>query len=162
MISELEERILAEVQDLPLTATPFKDVAQRLGLDEATVLATCQVMLDKGYVKRFSVSLSHRKLGFSANPMTAMNVPEDRVEEVGQTVAREPGVTHCYSRSGWAYNLFFMIHDKDRETAIRRAEEIVQRAGGFDHRILFSTRELKKTSFTIERPVANEEKEVRG
>ena len=127
MISELEERILAEVQDLPLTATPFQDVAQRLGLDEATVLTTCQVMLDKGYVKRFSVSLSHRKLGFSANPMTAMNVPEDRVEEVGQTIAREPGVTHCYSRSGWAYNLFFMIHDKDRETAIRRAEEIVKR-----------------------------------
>ena len=162
MISEIEERILAEVQSLPLTATPFQDVAQRLGLDETTVLATCKEMLDKGYVKRFSVSLSHRMLGFSANPMTAMDVPEDRVEEVGQTIAREPGVTHCYTRSGWDYNLFFMIHDKDRETAIRRVEDIVQRAGGFDHRILFSTRELKKTSFTIERHAASSEEEVRG
>jgi len=162
MISELEERILAEVQSLPLTATPFEDVAQRLGLDEATVLAACQEMLDKGYVKRFSVSLSHRRLGFSANPMTAMDVPEDRVEEVGQAIAREPGVTHCYTRSGWTYNMFFMIHDKDRENAIRRAKEIVQRAGGFNHRILFSTRELKKTSFTIERPVASGDEEVRG
>ncbi|MCK5415170.1 MAG: Lrp/AsnC family transcriptional regulator, partial [Thermoplasmata archaeon] len=67
----MEERVLAEVQSLPLTATPFQDVAQRLGLDEATVLETCKVMLDKGFVKRFSASLSHRKLGFSANPMTA-------------------------------------------------------------------------------------------
>ena len=162
MISELEERILAEVQNLPLTATPFQDVAHRLGLDEATVLAACRKMMDKGYVKRFSVSLSHRRLGFSANPMTAMDVPEDRVEEVGQAIALEPGVTHCYTRSGWAYNLFFMIHDKDRENAIRRAKKIIQRAGGFNHRILFSTRELKKTSFTIERPSASGDKEVRG
>ncbi len=162
MISELEERILAEVQDLPLTATPFEDVAHRLGLNEATVLAACRKMMDKGYVKRFSLSLSHRRLGFSANPMTAMDVPEDQVEEVGQAIAMEPGVTHCYERSGWAYNLFFMIHDKDREDAIRRAEEIVQRAGGFNHRILFSTRELKKTSFTIEPPAASGDKEVRG
>ncbi len=160
MISDLEERILAEVQSLPLTATPFHDVAQRLGLDEATVLATCKDMLDKGYIKRFSVSLSHRKLGFSANPMTAMDVPEDQVEAVGQVIAQEPGVTHCYTRSGWAYNLFFMIHDKDRENAIRRAEAIVHRAGEFNHRILFSTRELKKTSFTIERPAASDEGEV--
>jgi DNA-binding Lrp family transcriptional regulator len=160
MISDLEEKILAEVQSLPLTATPFHDVAQRLGLDEATVLATCKDMLDKGYIKRFSVSLSHRKLGFSANPMTAMDVPEDQVEAVGQAIAQEPGVTHCYTRSGWAYNLFFMIHDKDRENAIRRAEAIVHRAGEFNHRILFSTRELKKTSFTIERPAASDEGEV--
>ena len=152
MISDLEERILAEVQSLPLSPTPFQDVAEGLGLDEATVISVCEDMQAKGYIKRFSVSLSHRKLGFSANPMTAVDVPEDRVEEVGQAIAREPGVPHCYTRSGWDFNLFFMIHDKDRETAIQRAEDIVNRAGGFPHRIMFSTRELKKTSFTIVSP----------
>lgn len=162
MISEMEERVLAEVQSLPLTSTPFKDVADRLGLDEATVISVCEDLHAKGFVKRFGVSLSHRKLGYSANPMTAMNVPEDRVEEVGQAIAHEPGVTHCYTRSGWDYNLFFMIHDKDRENAIRRAGDIVGRAGGFPHRILFSTRELKKTSFMIARPEAGAEKEVSG
>jgi DNA-binding Lrp family transcriptional regulator len=157
MISDLEERVLAEVQSLPLTSTPFDDVAQRLGLDEATVISVCQDLLAKGLVKRFTVSLSHRRLGFSANPMTAMDVPEDRVDEVGQAIARIPGVTHCYTRSGWDYNMFFMIHDKDAENAIRRAEEIVERVGPFPHRILLSARELKKTSFMIARPVAGNE-----
>jgi DNA-binding Lrp family transcriptional regulator len=160
MISELEERVLAEVQSLPLTSTPFQDVAHRLGLDEATVISVCEDLLAKGHVKRFSVSLSHRRLGFSANPMTAIDVPEDRVEKVGRAIAEEPGVTHCYTRSGWDYNLFFMIHDKDRENAIRRAEDIVERVGGFPHRILFSTRELKKTSFMIDRPDSGAEGEV--
>ena len=161
MISELEERVLAEVQSLPLTATPFQDVADRLRMDEATVISVCEDLLTKGFVKRFSVSLSHRKLGYSANPMTAMDVPEDRVEEVGHAIAREPGVTHCYTRSGWDHNMFFMIHDKDRENAIRRAEDIVERVGGFPHRIMFSTRELKKTSFMIAHPDTGAEEEVR-
>ena len=160
MISELEEKVLAEVQSLPLTSTPFRDVADRLGLDEATVISVCEDLLAKGFVKRCTVSLSHRRLGFSANPMTAIDVPEDQVEEVGQSIAREPGVTHCYTRSGWDYNLFFMIHDKDRDNAIRRAEEIVERVGGLPHRIMFSTRELKKTSFMIARPDAAPEGEV--
>jgi DNA-binding Lrp family transcriptional regulator len=162
MISEMEERVLAEVQNLPLSKTPFQDVAYRLGLDEATVISVCEDLLSKGFVKRFSVSLSHRRLGFSANPMTAIDVPEDRVEEVGQAIASEPGVTHCYTRSGWEYNLFFMIHDKDRGNARRRAEDIVERVGGFPHRVLFSTRELKKTSFMIARPDADTEEEVRS
>jgi DNA-binding Lrp family transcriptional regulator len=161
MISDLEERVLAEVQSIPLTATPFQDVADRLGLDEATVISVCEDLLAKGFVKRFSVSLAHRKLGFSANPMTAMDVPEDRVEKVGQTIANEPGVTHCYTRSGWDYNMFFMIHDKDRDNAVRRAEDIVERVGGFPHRIMFSTRELKKTSFMIARPDTGADEEGR-
>ena len=160
MISELEERVLAEVQSLPLTSTPFQDVADRLGLDEATVISVCGDLMAKGYVKRFSVSLSHRRMGFSAYPMTAMDVPEDRVEEVGRSIAREPGVTHCYSRSGWDFNMFFMIHDKDRDSAVMRAEDIVERVGGFPHRILFSSRELKKTSFMVARPNAAPGKEV--
>jgi DNA-binding Lrp family transcriptional regulator len=162
LISELEERIMAEVQNLPLTPTPFADVAVRLGLDEATVMATCKDLLDRKVIKRFGVSLSHRKLGFTANPMTVMNVPEDMIDEVGKKIAEEPGVTHCYGRSGWDYNLFFMIHDRDRDNAIRRAEEIVSRAGGYDHRILFSTRELKKISYTIEAPHSGDTKEERG
>jgi DNA-binding Lrp family transcriptional regulator len=162
MISEIEERVLAEVQSLPLTSTPFLDVARLLGMDEDTVLSVCEDLLSKGYVKRFSVSLSHRRLGFSANPMTAMDVPEDRVDEVGLAIARVPGVTHCYTRSGWEYNMFFMIHDQDRDNAIRRAEEIVERVGAFPHRIMFSTRELKKTSFMIARPEIGTEKEDLG
>jgi hypothetical protein len=56
--------------------------------------------------------------------------------------------------------MFFMIHDKDRDNAIRRAEEIVEGVGGFPHRIMFSTRELKKTSFMIARPDADTDVEV--
>jgi len=81
--------------------------------------------------------------------MTVLKVPEDRMDEVGRLIASEPGVTHCYSRSGWEYNLFFMIHARTRDEGVARAKTIVERTGLNDYRHLFSLKEFKKVSFEI-------------
>jgi DNA-binding Lrp family transcriptional regulator len=149
LLSELERAVLSEVQRLPLTQKPFAEVASRLKIDENKVMTICKDLLQKGIIRRFGPSISHRKAGFNANPMTVINVPEDKVEEVGNIIASLHEVTHCYARSGWKYNLFFMIHGKTKEEGIERASSIVKKIGAFDYRILFSIRELKKTSFEI-------------
>ena len=151
MLSELERAVLSEVQRLPLTQKPFAEVASRLNINENTVLKICDDLLQNGIIRRFGPSISHRKAGFNANPMTVIRVPDDKVEEVGNTIANQPEVTHCYARSGWEYNLFFMIHARTKEEGMERASAIVKKIGNFDHRILFSIRELKKTSFEIPR-----------
>ena len=149
MLSELERAVLSEVQRLPLTQKPFAEVASRLNINENTVMKICNDLLQKGIIRRFGPSISHRKAGFNANPMTVINVPENKVEEVGNIIASQPDVSHCYARSGWKYNLFFMIHGKTKEESIERASSIVKKIGTYDYRILFSIRELKKTSFEI-------------
>jgi DNA-binding Lrp family transcriptional regulator len=115
--------------------------------------------MDRKVIRRMGPSISHRKFGFSANPMTVLLVPHDRLDEVGEMIAREPDVTHCYGRSGWDYNLFFMIHSKDKETAKKRAQEIVAKTGIEDFKTLFSIRELKKVSFRIPKISENIDKE---
>jgi DNA-binding Lrp family transcriptional regulator len=159
----VERKVLAEIQDMPLVKEPFNDVANRLGMEEDEVLNICQNLIKKGIIRRFGPSISHRRFGYSANPMTVLKVPEDILDEVGETIASESDVTHCYARSGWDYNLFFMIHSKDRDIARKRAQEIVKKTGIEDFRILFSLKELKKVSFRIpvksESPIA---KEVEG
>jgi DNA-binding Lrp family transcriptional regulator len=93
--------------------------------------------------------------------MTVLKVPEDRLDEVGEMIAHEEDVTHCYGRSGWDYNLFFMIHSKDKEAAKERAREIVKNTGIEDFKTLFSIRELKKVSFRIPKnPQISHPKEV--
>ncbi len=145
----MERAVLAEVQRLPLTQKPFAEVASRLKIGEETVLKTCKDLLYKGIIRRFGPSISHRKAGFNANPLTVIKVPDDNVEEVGNTIASQPEVTHCYARSGWKYNLFFMIHARTKEEGKERANYIVKKIGNYDYRILFSVSELKKTSFEI-------------
>ncbi|MEE9489974.1 MAG: Lrp/AsnC family transcriptional regulator, partial [Thermoplasmata archaeon] len=148
-ISDQERELLGEVQRLPLTQRPFAEIGARLGMDEGDVLTMCRDLLERGVIRRLGPSISHRKVGFTGNPMTALRVPEEDVDEVGQIIAAEPDVTHCYARSGWDYNVFFMIHAKTREDGLDRAHAIVRKTGIRDFRVMFSTREFKKIPFEI-------------
>ncbi|MCK5397697.1 MAG: Lrp/AsnC family transcriptional regulator [Thermoplasmata archaeon] len=141
--------VLKQVQRLPVTPTPFKDIADKLNVSEDDVLKASEDMLARGIIRRFGPSISHRKLGYGSNPMTVLKVPEERLDEIGEFIASQEGVTHCYHRSGWDYNLFFMIHGKDRESAFERAHEIISKVNIKDYKLLLSIREFKKTSFEI-------------
>jgi DNA-binding Lrp family transcriptional regulator len=149
LISEEERALLREVQRLPLTERPFAEIADHLGMEEEGVLVMCKDLLERGLIRRFGPSISHRKIGFAGNPMTVLNVPEEKLDDVGREIASEPDVTHCYARSGWDYNLFFMIHARTREEGLERALEIVTRTGVEDFRLMFSVNEFKKIPFEI-------------
>lgn len=149
MISETEKKVLSEIQDLPIVKYPYLEVAKRLGMEEDEVLELCKNLIERKVIRRIGPSISHRKFGFSANPMTVLKVPESNLDEIGEKIAQEPDVTHCYGRTGWDYNLFFMIHSKDKEAAKKRAQEIVEKTGVEDFKTLFSIKELKKISFRI-------------
>ena len=141
--------VLKQVQRLPVTSTPFRDIAGNLNVSEAEVIRACEDMLARGIIRRFGPSISHRKLGYGSNPMAVLKVPEERLDEIGQLIASHEGVTHCYHRSGWEYNLFFMIHGKDKESAFERAHEIVGKVNIKDYKLLLSIKEFKKISFEI-------------
>jgi DNA-binding Lrp family transcriptional regulator len=58
-------------------------------------------------------------------------------------------VTHCYRRNPadeWPYNLYTMVHAKDRKACRRIAEKMAKKALVETYALLFSNRELKKTS----------------
>ena len=160
LLSDKERAVLTEVQRLPLTQKPFVEIANRLNMNEEEVLKVCNNLLEKGIIRRFGPSISHRKIGFNANPLTVVKVPEDRINELGLAIAEEPDVTHCYARSGWEYNLFFMIHSKTREESLQRLKSIVTRSGNFDYRFLFSLKEFKKKPFEIPREEKKKQKKV--
>ena len=151
MISDAELSILAAVQSLPLSSEPFKDIADKLDMSVDDLFTTLSDLTEKGCIRRFGPSINHRKLGFVANPMAVMRVPDDRLDEVGNLIASQPGVTHCYSRSGWDYNMFFMTHARTKEEGIVKAEKIIGQTGISDYKLLFSVREFKKTSLDISR-----------
>jgi len=81
--------------------------------------------------------------------MIVWRAPEERVEEIGQALARQPEVSHCYQRppfEGFPYNLYAMVHGRSREECERVARRLSAQVGLHDYRILFSTCEFKKAS----------------
>jgi DNA-binding Lrp family transcriptional regulator len=147
-ISDADRALLVEMQqDLPLVSRPFRDMAERLGLDEEAFIERCLKLQSLGVMRRFGASVNHRKAGFSGNGMACWIVPEERVDEVGPGLAALPEVSHCYERATnpeWRHNIFAMIHGRVHEDCERIAGQASEDLGLDAPMVLFSTREFKK------------------
>ncbi|HEX6137277.1 MAG TPA: Lrp/AsnC family transcriptional regulator [Casimicrobiaceae bacterium] len=150
-----QTRIVAALQDgLPLQARPYAAIAERAGLardeGEQRVLRHLREWLRDGIVKRLGVIVRHRPLGYIANVMAVWDVPDDAVDAAGETLAREAGVTLCYRRAralpAWPYNLFCMVHGRDRGEVEGTLDAIGARTGldGHPHARLFSREAFKQ------------------
>ena len=150
MLTELEKKIIASIQgDIPVTMRPYRGISQKLGISEETLLENLQRLCDRGFIRRFGATLRHQRTGYTANAMAAWQVGENRIDEVGNKMASFRQVSHCYRRNptdGWPYNLYTMIHANDKEACRQTAREMSQAAAVENYTLLFSRRELKKTS----------------
>ncbi len=142
--------LAALVEDgLPLQRRPFDPWAEALGRPVSDVLATLQRWLGKGTLRRFGVIVRHHELGFEANAMTVFDVPDEQVDRCGRALAAQPGITLAYRRerdAGWPYNLYCMVHGRDREAVRSMIESAMMGSGleGYDHAVLFSRRRFKQ------------------
>ena len=146
-----ERALLGALQSgLPLVSRPFEAIAARLGSNEAAVIEQLHAWLRNGLIKRFGVVVRHHELGFAANAMVVWDIPADEVGERGRALAALPWVTLCYQRPrrlpDWPYNLFSMIHGRDRGTVLAQTEAAAQcfGLGGVARAVLFSTRRYKQ------------------
>ncbi|MCC7017224.1 MAG: AsnC family protein [Rhodospirillales bacterium] len=151
MLDSLDSRILAEIADgLPLAPAPYAVVGSRLGVGESEVIARIEGMIARGIIRRFGAVVPHRELGFTANAKTVWNVPDDEADKIGGIVAAYPFVTLCYRRPrrlpAWPYNLFCMIHGRDRITVLDQVDILNREAGlgRFPHAVLFSRLRFKQ------------------
>ena len=145
----LEDRaVINELQqDLPLTEKPFEPMAARLEIDVNDFLSRCQFLKQRGIMRRFSASVRHSSLGFTANAMTCWKAPPSMVENAGKKIAMLQEVSHCYERNTdtlWRYNLFAMIHADKKQTCQDMAKNLSQEIGLDEYVLLFSTKEFKK------------------
>lgn len=152
--------VLAE--GLPLVDRPYRALGQRVGLSEEQVLARIQAMRESGIIRRFGVIVRHHELGFRANAMVVWDIPDDAVGALGRRLGQSPEVTLCYRRPRrlphWPFNLFCMIHGRDRPAVEAMIADLVERHGLAECRrdVLFSTRRFKQTGARYGVPLAAE------
>lgn len=146
-----EERLVRIVQEgLPLVPQPYAAVAARAGMAEHEVLSVLGRWLTAGIVARLGLVARHRELGYGANAMVVWDAAAGTVDALGLAFARHAFVTLCYRRPrrlpDWPYNLFCMIHGRDRGTVAAQIEGLAAEAGErvAGHQRLFSRRRFKQ------------------
>jgi len=126
-----DRRLLNFIQEgLPLTATPFAEVAERIGIGEKEALERIARLKDAGIIRRIGAVFDLRKLGF-ASTLCAARVPEERLEAFVRAVNARPGVTHNYRRDD-AYNVWFTLIAPGEEALSATLEEIRRETGIHD------------------------------
>ena len=147
--TEQDKDFIRELQkDMEIIDEPFVKAAKNLGITEDEVFAKMKHYEDVGVMRRFAAILRHRQVGFTANGMIVWKVPEGRITSVGETLGSFPQVSHCYERptyDDWPYNVFSMIHCKTHDEAYDVAKTIQDQINVDEYKILFSSREFKKT-----------------
>ncbi len=150
-LDAVDKALIAIVQGgLPLCERPYAVIAQQLGLEEQTVIQRLQALQQQGAIKRFGVVVRHHELGYQANAMVVFDIPDEKVAHLGRCIGKFEYVTLCYRRPrvlpDWPYNLFCMIHGKDRDAVILHVQQLIAHCGlqHVQHAVLFSKRRFKQ------------------
>jgi siroheme decarboxylase len=152
LLLDTADRRLLEViaKGLPLAPRPYAEVGRKLGLTETEVIERVGRLQANGVIKRFGVVVRHRELGYTANAMVVFDVPEEEVNALGHCLAKFDFVTLCYRRvraaTVWPYNLYCMIHGKDRGAVLEKIMHLVDSCGlhAVPRAVLFSRRRFKQ------------------
>lgn len=137
-------------QGLPLHARPYQVLAEHIAARESQVLWQMQYWQTLGLFSRLGLVVKHRTLGYCANAMVVLDVPDYCVDTVGATLAEAPGVNLCYRRPrrlpDWPYNLFCMIHGRQQAQVRAQIDTLLacHQLAHLPHSILFSTHAYKQ------------------
>ncbi|OJX72145.1 AsnC family protein [Magnetospirillum sp. 64-120] len=150
-VSERELALISALSGgLDLCASPYARLGTVVGMNESDVIATLAALRDRGVIRRLGVIVRHHELGYRANAMVVWDVPDDQVAAVGRRLGQCDEVTLCYRRPrrlpDWPYNLFTMVHGKDRAEVEAAIAGMAIREG-VDHyprQALFSLKRFKQ------------------
>lgn len=151
VLNDQDYRLIAAIQNgLPLSPRPYAEVGEMTGLAEARVIERIAAMREAGIIKRLGIVVRHHELGYTANAMVVWDVPDERLDDIGERLGAQSCVTLCYHRPRrppvWPYNLFCMIHGRERERVLQSIRRIVEAEGLRDipYKTLFSGRRFKQ------------------
>ena len=148
------DRILRRIpHDFPLSERPYKEIADRIGVNEEDVIVSLEHLNRTGTVRRVAAALYHRRVSYTHNVMVVWKVEEQDIERVGKIMASFSEVSHCYERDTggfWDYTIYTMLHGKSMENCMDVVKRISESTGVKDYEVFLSKREFKKTSLSVE------------
>jgi DNA-binding Lrp family transcriptional regulator len=122
-MDEVDRRIINALQTgFPISERPYREAAQALGLGETELLERLEKLLKDQTLSRFGPLYDAEAMG-GALTLAAMQVPDERFEEVAGIVNGFPEVAHNYARSH-ILNMWFVLATETPEQLREALEEI--------------------------------------
>ena len=123
--TEFTQRLLNEYQhNFPVTSTPYADIAERLGVDEQTILNLLKELDEKSILSRVGPVFRPNRIGVST--LAAMAVPEHKLETIADIISSYPAVNHNYEREHH-FNLWFVVTAENKSILDKTLEDMEEK-----------------------------------
>lgn len=146
-LDEKDREILQMLQNgFPLVSEPYKAIGDKLWIDEYAVISRIVRLIQNGVIRYVGPFFDSRKLGYKGC-LAAINVPEERIDEVAAVINRFDEVTHNYLREG-SPNMWFTLITNSPE----RQQEIlntIKKETKIDEIMLFSSKKYFKVKVDL-------------
>ncbi len=111
----------------PICDSPYRVVAEQLGIKEADLLQRLEKMLELKQLSRFGPMYNAERLGGGLS-LCAMKLPEADFERVVELVNAHPEVAHNYAREH-QLNMWFVLATETPERIESLLAEIEEESG---------------------------------
>jgi DNA-binding Lrp family transcriptional regulator len=138
-------------QELPLQPRPFEGLAKNGSVGADELITTAKTLVKRGQIRRFGAIVPVRRPGFSATAMGVWIVPAERVDDVGQLMAQNRAVSHCYLRpvyGDWPYNLYTTVHGRSIDECESIINDLAIDTDVEQKQTLYPVKEYKKARVT--------------
>lgn len=127
-LDHVDRKLLNMIQaDFPLSAEPYREIGEALGISGEDVMSRIRNMIDGGVIRRLGGIFDAKKLGYHSM-LCAMKVDEKKIDEVAEVVNSYPGVTHNYLREH-DLNMWFTATAPSQEKLAEMLDQIKRGAG---------------------------------
>ncbi|WP_245644155.1 Lrp/AsnC family transcriptional regulator [Magnetospirillum moscoviense] len=128
MIDDTDRAIINALQGgFPVCDRPFLVAAESLGLTETALIDRIAKLRADGVLSRFGPMYNADRFG-GHNTLVAIEVPEDRFDEVAAIVNAFPEVAHNYARAH-RLNMWFVVAAQSRAEVDRVLTEVEAATG---------------------------------
>jgi DNA-binding Lrp family transcriptional regulator len=126
-LNELEKNILNNFQKkIPLSITPFSDIAKILKTNEQQVLSIIQKLINNGSISRVGPVFRPHSIG--ASTLATIAVPAKNLQKVADYISSLPEVNHNYEREHH-FNLWFVLtatNKDDLQVILQRIQDKIK------------------------------------
>ncbi len=127
-LDDLDRKIINALQGgFPIVDKPFNEVASWFDIDTKEVITRIKALLENGVLSRFGPLYNSERMG-GAVTLAALNVPQERYEEVTRLVNAHTEVAHNYARTH-PLNMWFVIATETPEQIAEVISQIESETG---------------------------------
>jgi len=121
-IDDVDRVILEMLQEDARTS--FRQIAQRLGVSEATIFVRVKKLLNRGVIKRFTTIVSPENVGKGLTAFVLIDADPKKLEKVFEALNEIEDIYEVYDVTG-SYYAIVKIRAKDHEGL----KEVIDRIG---------------------------------